>query len=289
MASQRVPIMLLALLGSVAAMGFLDELAPKAVAPRRAVSPVAPVAAVVAAPQPAAVVEAENPNAAFVQLRELQTEFEQISANDQAHMRKLLFNVQLRDVLKKKLQAELQHLEEDNSFLQGAIVRVKEMEAAERSGTAVTPMTSQALLSLKKELSAAPGKSSEVIAHEVLQHIQAMSGAVAQVRLNDEHEIASLVANSQARSKLEHTIEEQKAKLDADSGVLLKDLSQIATLATIPAAIPAAHAHTQAVPARRAAVPARQPVVAVQQQEVLPPLPPLPPVDDNAAIENDEQ
>merc|ERR1719310_1177132 len=150
-------------------------------------------------------------------------------------MRKLLFNVQLREVLKKKLQAELNHLEDDNRFLQGAIVRVKEMEAAERTGSTIPDGTTKALLQLRKQLTAATGKTSEVIAHEVLEHMQQMASEVAQIRLNDEHEIASLVANSQARSRLERTIEQQKEKLDSDSGVLLKDLTKIASSTLIPA------------------------------------------------------
>merc|ERR1719379_276658 len=190
-------------------------------------------------PQPAATfpeqvadvnVGSENPSNAFAQLKELQTEFEQISVNDQTHMRKLLFNVQLREVLKKKLQAELNRLDDDNELLQGAIGRVKEMEAAEHGGPALAPATSKALVQLRKQLSSAGGPNSEQIAHQVLEHMQQMASGVNSIRMNDEHEVASLIANSQARSHLEHTIEEQKHKLDADSGVLLKDLTKIASL-----------------------------------------------------------
>jgi len=225
-----------------------------------------PVALV--APQPAAVAPTEqaelnaggeNPSNAFAQLKELQTEFEQISVNDQTHMRKLLFNVQLREVLKKKLQAELTRLDNDNEFLQGAISRVKEMEAAEHGGTAMAPATSKALVQLRKHLSTAGGPSSETVAHQVLEYMQHMTGGVSQIRMNDEHEIASLIANSQARSHLERTIEEQKRKLDSDSGVLLKDLTKIASLTD------------EGRPVQKAAAPA---------SEVG--LPPLPPLDDAA-------
>jgi hypothetical protein len=209
--------------------------------------------------------DANNPNNAFVQLKELQTEFEQISANDQTHMRKLLFNVQLREVLKKKLQAELTRLDDDNEFLQGAISRVKEMEAAEHGGAAVAAATSKALVQLRKQLTVANGPSSEQIAHQVLEHMQQMAGGVSQIRMNDEHEIASLIANSQARSHLERTIEQQKHKLDADSGVLLKDLTKIASLTD------------EGKPIVKA--PAAPAVVATQQQVEVG-LPPLPPLDD---------
>merc|ERR1719379_1822371 len=216
-------------------------------------------------PQPAATEQAvdvnaggaENPSNAFSQLKELQTEFEQISVNDQTHMRTLLFNVQLREVLKKKLQAELTRLDNDNEFLQGAISRVKEMEAAEHGGAAMAPATSKALVQLRKHLSTTGGPSSEQVAHQVLEYMQHMTGGVSQMRMNDEHEIASLIANSQARSHLERTIEEQKRKLDSDSGVLLKDLTKIASLTD------------EGRPAQKAAAPAAE--VG---------LPPLPPLDD---------
>merc|ERR1719271_2182941 len=92
-----------------------------------------------------------NPNSAFAQLQELETEFQQISANDQSHMRKLLFNVQLRQVLKKKIQAELNKLDTDNQFLQGAVARVQEMEAAERSNAQLGASSKNQLVQLKKQ------------------------------------------------------------------------------------------------------------------------------------------
>merc|ERR1719388_170915 len=207
-------------------------------------------------------VGSENPSNAFAQLKELQTEFEQISVNDQTHMRKLLFNVQLREVLKKKLQSELNRLDDDNEFLQVAISCVKEMEAAEHGGAALAPATSKALVQLKKQLTVAGGPNSEQIAHQVLEHMQQMAGGVNQIRMNDEHEVASLIANSQARSHLERTIEEQKRKLDSDSGVLLKDLSKIASLTD----------------EGRPSAKAPQPDFVAAPAEVG--LPPLPPLDD---------
>merc|ERR1719388_34281 len=102
-------------------------------------------------------VGSENPSNAFVQLKELETEFEQISVNDQTHMRKLLFNVQLRDILKKKLQAEITRLDDDNQFLQGAISRVKEMEAAEHGGATIGAATNKALITLRKKLTMTGG------------------------------------------------------------------------------------------------------------------------------------
>lgn len=233
------------------------------------VAPVAtPVAAVVpqqqaAAPADQAIdmnnVGGDNPTNAFVQLKELQTEFEQISANDQTHMRKVLFNVQLRQVLKKKLKAELQRLDDDNEFLQGAIGRVKEMEAAEHGGAAMAPATNKALVQLRKKLSQSGGPSSEQIAHSVLEHMQQMASGVGQIRMNDEHEIAALIANSQARNHLERTIEQQKRKLDSDSGVLLKDLSKIVSLTGEPQGRPVAKAFI-AAPAAMMPLPALQPL-----------------------------
>jgi len=242
-------------------------------------APVAPVAAPVApvvpqqqaaAPTDQAIdmnaVGGDNPTNAFVQLKELQTEFEQISANDQTHMRKVLFNVQLRQVLKKKLKAELQRLDDDNEFLQGAIGRVKEMEAAEHGGEAMAPATNKALVQLRKKLSQSGGPSSEQIAHSVLEHMQQMAGGVGQIRMNDEHEIAALIANSQARNHLERTIEQQKRKLDSDSGVLLKDLSKIVSLTGEPQGRPVAKAF-----------------IAAPAATAVEPLPALQPLDDSSA------
>lgn len=242
-------------------------------------TPVAPVAAPVApvmpqqqaaAPTDQAIdmntVGGDNPTNAFVQLKELQTEFEQISANDQTHMRKVLFNVQLRQVLKKKLKAELQRLDDDNEFLQGAIGRVKEMEAAEHGGEAMAPATNKALVQLRKKLSQTGGPSSEQIAHSVLEHMQQMAGGVGQIRMNDEHEIAALIANSQARNHLERTIEQQKRKLDSDSGVLLKDLSKIVSLT----------GESQGRPVAKA-------FIAAPAATAVEPLPALQPLDDSSA------
>merc|ERR1719240_2364309 len=167
-----------------------------AAAPQKAATPhraplveSAPAVALVAPQPPAGLTDqaelsvgGENPSNAFSQLKELQTEFEQISVNDQTHMRKLLFNVQLREVLKKKLQAELARLDDDNQFLQGAISRVKEMEAAEHGGAAMAPATSKALVQLRKQLTVAGGPTSEQIAHQVLEHMQQMAGGVNQIR-----------------------------------------------------------------------------------------------------------
>jgi len=244
-------------------------------APVMPVAPAAPAVPVMpqqpaAAPTDQAIdlntVGSDNPSNAFVQLKELETEFQQISANDQTHMRKLLFNVQLREVLKKKLKAELQRLDDDNEFLQGAIGRVKEMEAAEHGGAAIAPATNKALVQLRKKLSQSGGPSSEQIAHSVLEHMQQMAGGVGQIRMNDEHEIAALIANSQARNHLERTIEQQKRKLDADSGVLLKDLSKIVSLTGEP----------------EGRTVAKAPVVAPAAAAVEP-LAPLPPLDDPSA------
>merc|ERR1719160_812408 len=183
MSSQGVLVLLLglcapALAYRVSMREFLEN-APQAaaVAPRAVQQQQAP------APQagaPHQEVGAENPSGAFVQLKELQMEFEQISANDQTHMRKLLFNVQLREVLKKKLQAELNRLEDDNRFLQGAITQVKQMEAAERSNAPIPDETSKALLQLKKQLGVQASKNSEEIAHEILTHMQSMAGEVSE-------------------------------------------------------------------------------------------------------------
>merc|ERR1719191_789989 len=125
------------------------------------------------------------------------------------------------------------------------------MEAAERTNAPIPAETSKALLQLKKQLNTQVGKSSEEIAHEILTHMQSMAGEVAEIRSNDEHEVASLIANSQARTRLERTIEEQKAKLDSDSGVLLKDLTKIASLAEVT--VPQPPQAPPASPKKRAA------------------------------------
>lgn len=185
----------------------------------------------------APLVGSADPNSAFAQLQELETEFGQISANDQSHMRKLLFNVQLRQVLKKKIHAELQRLDSDNAFLQGAVSHVQEMEQAQRNNAAIPSSTNKALMQLKKQLTMSEGQSSEQVAHQVLQHMQEMTTEIASLHGNDEHEIASLVANAQARNNLEKIIEQQKTKLDSDSGVMVKDLTKISSLAAAGGAV----------------------------------------------------
>merc|ERR1719191_937781 len=142
------------------------------------------------------------------------------------------------------------------------------MEAAERTNAPIPAETSKALLQLKKQLNTQVGKSSEEIAHEILTHMQSMAGEVAEIRSNDEHEVASLIANSQARTRLERTIEEQKAKLDSDSGVLLKDLTKIASLAEVAVPQPAPEA-PPAGPKKHAAS------LRVAPAAALPPLPPM--------------
>lgn len=206
-----------------------------AVAAGRRPSVAAATAAAISAPSAPSTAPGQssaNAGSAFSELEELEAQLEQFRANDQSHLQKLLFNVQLREALAKKMQEEGRRLEVDNRSLQERIKSVAKMEAEERQGVAPKPLGQKALLELRKQLGTDSDQSSVQIAHDALKYLTLLDKEIGDIRVNDEHEVAAIIANSRARARLERTMDDQRKKLDGDSSNLLSDLGRIASLTT---------------------------------------------------------
>lgn len=181
---------------------------------------------------------------AYGQLADLKTEFEKLKEDDDVHIHKLLFNVKLRDRLRKKFLQEQETLRADDELLTMQIIdTVKEThhgnltaEDLQKLGLNDTHTTTASLLATSIDEGKMNPEDAER-AKGAMASLVTLDAQIAQVRAKDQEEIHALESNAKHREKLRSLIEKQEEQLSLDATSLLDSLDSVEQLAGGPKAL----------------------------------------------------
>jgi len=182
---------------------------------------------------------------AFSQLSSLDTEFQELHADDASHVRQLTYNVHLREQLQEKLRQAEQQLMEDNERLADHTMQiiagadVKEQPHSDNSQASANAATAESgnnetFAALLLEAAVVSRRNRELnnaqIAAQALDRVKSLVDDIASLRARDEEELQALKANAQSREALHKKIELRSDQLHQDTNLLVKDLADIRDL-----------------------------------------------------------
>jgi len=180
---------------------------------------------------------------AFSQLSSLDTEFKELHADDESHVRQLTYNVHLREQLREKLQKAQEQLAQDNEQLAERTMQIaskSEGVAPSHGDNAQAPAqpaengANETFAALLLEAAVVSRRNRELnnaqIATQALNRVKALLDDVSALRARDDEELKALHANAQSRDALNQKIVERSDQLQQDTTMLQTDLGQIRDL-----------------------------------------------------------
>lgn len=186
-----------------------------------------------------AVTSSSSTSAAFSQISDLADEFKDLREDDNAHIRQLLFNIQLREQLRARLSEADQQLANDNMRLAERTAHIAP-DATNTAGAVQSQAATNAseadrvtALLLQSASDAKQHKimTNEQIAAQALDRVKALVDDITALRERDDQEVQALGMNTKSRETLEARIATRREQLSKDAGNLLVDLGKIRVLA----------------------------------------------------------
>lgn len=169
---------------------------------------------------------------AFSQISDLDAEFKDLHQDDNSHIRKLLFNIQLREQLRSKLHEVDQQLATDNMQLAAKTASIAGNQAnADALPTAAPAVSNEQGEEDSQGTMLLQRSKSEDLATTTLDRVAALVKDITALRQRDDEEVQALTNNAKSRETLGKEIAFRKEQLSHDGGDLLADLGKIRDLA----------------------------------------------------------
>jgi len=182
-------------------------------------------------------------------------DYASIQKDDESHVHKLLFHVELRDKLRQRLKQEVNTITADDGILANLVNTLKgennksisiggsggepslDLLALNLNLTTLTDLPAEALGFLEKKTmdqQSANRTSEEELARSALGSLQALEQQITNLRSKDAEEVDALQRNAKNREKLKEVVRKQQEQLQQDANSLGSSLDQVRDLAVPP-------------------------------------------------------